>query len=164
MAGKRRPMAVNLSVVEGGGGKHWTKAEKEERLASEVKPKADKKVMAPKWLTDEALRKEFYSISKILTDMGVGFCQTDADFLGWYLTARQEYNAATRHVRLALNSGNSDDAKAWTATRNKFFSEARSCAQALGLTISDRCKLVVPAPKEPEVDPMEELRRKYMEA
>ena len=157
-------MAVNLSVVDKGGGKHWTRAEKEERLASEVKPKAGKKVTAPKWLTDEALRKEFYSISKILSDIGIGFCQTDADFLGWYLTARQEYNAATRHVRLALNSGNPDDAKSWASTRNKFFSEAKSCAQELGLTISARCKLVVPAPKEPEVDPLADLQRKYMEA
>lgn len=162
MPGKRRPMDVNLSVVN--GGKHWTKAEKAERIAGEVKPKTDKKVMAPRWLTDEALRKEFYSIARMLTDMGAGFCQTDADFLGWYLTARQEYNAATRHVRISLNSGDADGAKAWTATRNKFFSEAKACAQELGLTISSRCQLVAPAPKEPESSPLDKLRQKYMEA
>lgn len=162
MPGKRRPMDVNLSVID--GGKHWTKAEKAERIASEVKPKTDKKVMAPKWLTDETLRKEFYSIAKDLASWDVGFCQTDADFLGWYLTARQEYNAATRHVRLALNAGNPKDAKAWTATRKHFFSEAKACAQELGLTVSARCGLVAPARKEQEASPLEELRRKYMEA
>lgn len=164
MSGQRKPMAVNLSIAAKGGGKHWTKAEIEGRLAAEVKPSTSKKVMAPKWLTDKDLREEFYSISKILTSMDVGFCQTDADFLGWYLTARQEYNAATRHVRLALNSGNPDDAKSWTATRNKFFSEAKACAQELGLTISARCRQVAPAPKEPEANPLDELRRKYKEA
>ncbi len=154
-------MAANDAAAERrGSGKHWTKAERESRIRSEVKPKSGKKVMAPKWLTDEKLRREFYEIAKMLGGLDVGFSQTDADFLGWYLTSRQEYNAASNHVRRAINGGDAVAASKWTKTRNTLFSEAKACAQMLGLTVDARCKLVAPEPKEQENDPLELLQSK----
>lgn len=168
MSGSRKYMAANdATAAKNGGGKHWTKAERQLRIATEVRPDpavTAKKVMAPKWLTDAALRKEFYELSKILSGLGVGFCASDADFLGLYLTTKQEYLAASRHVRLALNSGDGKAAKTWTGTRDKLFSECRACANELGLTISSRCKLVAPEPKVEQENPLELLKRKYMEA
>lgn len=161
MSGPRRYMAANDAAAErSGGGKHWTKSEREERLASEVKPETEKKVMAPKWLTDKGLREEFYAIAKILKSMDVGFCQTDADFLAWFITSRQEYNAVSRHVRAAINSGDAALASKWTKTRNTLFSEAKACAGMLGLTIDARCRLAVTQSKEPEEDPLEQLTAK----
>ena len=40
-------------------------------------------------------------------------------------------------------------------------SEARACAQELGLTISSRCKLVAPEPKDTGPNPLEELQKKF---
>lgn len=165
MSGSRKYMAANDAAAEkNGSGKHWTKAERELRLVTEVKPQAERKVMAPKWLTDKALREEFYELAKLLKAMDVGFCQPDGDFLAMYLATRQEYLAATKHVRLALNAGDAKAAKSWTGTRDKLFSECRACANELGLTISSRCKLVAPEPKTEVENPLETLRRKYMEA
>lgn len=161
MAGSRRYMAVNDAAAErNGSGKHWTKQERALRLASEVKPPTDKRVLAPRWLKDETLRKEFYSLREQLVAMDTGFSKSDADFLAWYLTARQEYNAASNHVRKAINEGDQKAAAAWTTIRNKFFMEARACANELGLTINSRCKLIVP-PAEPETDPLEDLRKRF---
>lgn len=154
-------MAANDAAAErNGSGKHWTKQERAARTASEVKPKADKKVMAPKWLTDETLRAEFYGYAKILRSLDIGFCQMDADFLGWYLTARQEYNAVSAHVRRAINSGDAAGAAKWTRTRNTLFSEAKICAQTLGLTVDARCRLAVQQLPEVEDDPLEKLTQK----
>lgn len=165
MSGTRKYMAANDAAAEkNGSGKHWTKAERELRLLTEVKPQTEKKVMAPKWLTDKALREEFYELAKLLKAMDVGFCQPDGDFLATYLATRQEYLAATKHVRLALNDGDEKAAKTWTGTRDKLFTECRACANELGLTISSRCKLVAPEPKEEIENPLEALRRKYMDA
>ena len=63
MAGKRRPMDVNLSVVEGGKGKHWTKAEVEARQNSEPKLPKPKVLKPPSWLSDPA-KKLFKSYAK----------------------------------------------------------------------------------------------------
>ena len=161
MAGSRKYMAANDAAAErNGSGKHWTKQERADRLASEVKPQQSKKVMAPKWLTDETLRAEFYGYTKILQSMNVGFCQTDADFLAWYLTARQEYNAVSAHVRRAINSGDVGGASKWTRTRNTLFSEARSCAQMLGLSVDARCRLIAQPPQIPEDDPLDKLTQR----
>lgn len=161
MSGSRRYMTANdAAAAANGGGKHWTKSERALRLASEVKPPTDKRVLAPKWLKDETLRKEFYSLRDQLVAMDTGFSKSDADFLAWYLTARQEYNAASNHVRKAINEGDPQAAAAWTRTRNKFFTEARACANELGLTINSRCKLIAP-PAEPEANPLEDLRKRF---
>lgn len=165
MSGQRKYMAANDAAAQkNGSGKHWTKAERELRVLTEVKPKAEKKVMAPKWLTNKTHRAEFYELAKLLKDMDVGFCQPDADFLAIYILTRTEYLAASNHVRKAVASGDSKEAKAWASTRDKMFSECRACANELGLTISSRCKLVAPEPEEQTVDPLAELRKKYMEA
>ena len=37
----------------------------------------------------------------------------------------------------------------------------RGCATELGMTISSRCRLVVPKAEEPAEDPLEELRRRF---
>ena len=161
MSGSRKYMAANDAAAErNGSGKHWTKTEREARIAGEIKPKIEKKVMAPKWLSDKTLRAEFYDYARILSDMDVGFCQTDADFLGWYLTSRQEYNATSEHVRNAIKDGDAALASKWTKTRNTLFSEAKACAQMLGLTVDARCRLVAPAAKDEEADPLEALTAK----
>lgn len=165
MSGQRKYMAANDAAAQkNGSGKHWTKAERELRVLTEVKPKAEKKVMAPKWLANKDLRAEFYELAKLLRSMNVGFSQPDADFLAMYLTTRSEYLKTAGHVRRAITEGDSKGAKTWISSRDKLFSECRACANELGLTISSRCKLVAPEPEKQEADPLAELRKKYMEA
>ena len=161
MSGTRRYMAANDAAAKANGsGKHWTKEERRLRELTEVKPKAEKKIMAPKWLTAPELRREFYEIARMLSKMDIGFCQTDADFLGWFLTARMEYNAASGHLRRAIQDGDDKLAASWASTRNKFFSEAKACANELGLTVSSRCKLVAPVQEQEADDPLARLLEK----
>lgn len=154
-------MSVNLAATESGHGKHWTKDEIAQREKSEVKGNSAKKVMAPKWLKDEAQRKEFYALARQLVELNVGFCQMDADFLAWYLTTRQEYLDASEYVQDAIRNGDMPGAAKWTKTRNTLFSEAKACAGELGLTVSARCKLVVPDVPSDDDSPLDELRKRF---
>lgn len=159
MAGRKKFMAANDAAAErNGSGKHWTKAEREARIQSEVKPQSEKKVMAPKWLEDKELREEFYKYAAILKSMDVGFCQMDADFLGWYLTSRKEYNACSEYVREAIFVGDSKQASSWVKTRNTLFAQAKACAGELGLTIDARCNLVAPEKKDEDENPLAALQ------
>ena len=46
----------------------------------------------------------------------------------------------------------------WSALQEKYFKQARACANDLGLTITSRCRLVVPkAPERPEENPLMHL-------
>ena len=50
----------------------------------------------------------------------------------------------------------------WTSQLAKFEKMARSCATELGMTISSRCRLVVPnVKKEPVADPLALLQKKF---
>lgn len=55
----------------------------------------------------------------------------------------------------------------WTAQLSKAEKACRGCASAMGMTVADRCRLVVPKAAQPDPaanDPLEALRRKYQEA
>lgn len=135
-------------MLEAKGAKHLTKAEKAAREDSEVRAETPKFVRPPKWLP-EAFHKEFGEISRQLLDLKI-FAKLDRDTLAQYLIARNLYLQATQHVNVALRGGDVKEVAAWTATQSTYFGQCRRCASDLGLTISSRCKLVIP--KAPEDD------------
>lgn len=192
MPGKRRPMAVNLSVVEGGEGKHWTRAEVESRQESEVKLPKPKALKAPAWLGEPA-KKLFRSYAKQLLEFPSGIISTlDVGTLGRYCDCELSYAEASAqksfwmevcHRRLeviarsdALAVLNTDRQKLedayeegknqvdfWSSQMVKFEKIARSCATEMGMTVSSRCRLVVPkSDTKPEADPLEELQKMFL--
>lgn len=158
MPGPRQP----LKVIEGNGRKHLTKKEKYEREQSEVKPKSKPKfVQAPSWLPEQ-LKKDFSAISKQLIELEI-FTKLDRDTLGMYLIARSQYLQATAELQTHLQRRDSEGAADWAGIQDKFFKQARACANDLGLTVTSRCRLVLPEKKkEEDEDPMDQLfARRY---
>ena len=146
MPGPRQP----TDVVMANGRKHMTKAEEAERRAEEVKVPPPKKATPPKWLgqgfddkTAKALKAEFRKLGRKLMDVGL-YTDLDADTLAQYLVSRHQWEIATRHAEEALLSGLGENADTWGKIQNRYFSAARHCAAEMGLSVSSRCKLVIP--------------------
>lgn len=188
MPGKRRPMDVNLSIK---GGKHWTKDEVETRLSQEIKLPRPKALSPPKWLSDEA-KKLFRKYAKQLLDFPEGIISTlDVGTLARYCDCELSYAEASKHKSVWLNFSTvrlkafadaealaapgddlsallssyqdaEDQVEKWAAQMVKFEKMARSCATEMGMTVSSRCKLVVPKSDTPvEENPLLALQRKY---
>lgn len=138
MSGRRQP----TEVVVANGRKHLTKAEIAEREAREVKLPTAKTAKPPKWLP-EALRKDFRALGKKLIAAGL-FTELDGDTLGRYLVAHQEYLLATKQVFKAYAEQDPEAVEDWTRMQDRHFKQARSCANDMGLTVTSRCRLVVP--------------------
>lgn len=185
-------MDVNLSVVADGKGKHWTKAEVEDRKASEPKLPKPKSLKPPDWLSDPA-KKLFKSYAKQLLDFPAGIISSlDVGTLGRYCDCELSYAEASKHKSVwlevacrrlealcpatALATSKEDRQKTedayeeakqqvdfWSSQMVKFEKIARSCATEMGMTVSSRCKLVVPkSDTPPAADPLEELQKMFL--
>lgn len=141
MAGQRQPIAL----LEARGAKHLTKAEKAEREAKEIKPIADN-ITAPDYLTKKQ-RDEFYKISDQLKKLKI-MGETDVDALARYITANDFYVNAVKKMRSPNVKNNPFLFDQWSKIQERYFKQCRASANDLGLTISSRCKLVVPEAKE----------------
>ena len=192
MAGKRRPMEVNLSVVENGKGKHWTKAEVESRKASETKLPKPKALKPPSWLSDPG-KKLFRNYAKQLLEFPAGVISTlDVGTLARYCDCELSYAEASNQKSFwlevsrrrleaicndeAVSASNADRKKVeeayeetkeqidfWTSQMVKFEKIARSCATEMGMTVSSRCRLVVPDSRtKEEADPLAELQKRML--
>ena len=139
MPGKRQP----TDVLEATGRKHLTNEEKTARRASEVSVPPATKARPPNWLESDDLRREFRRLGKQLIEAGL-YTDLDADNLGFYITARASWASATKMVEAALAAKYVDAANDWSRIQDRFFKQARSCAASMGLTLSDRCRLVIP--------------------
>ena len=96
----------------------------------------------PKWLP-EGLRKDFRAIGKQLIAAGL-YTELDADTLGRYLIAQSEYLMATSHVHKAYQERDPEAVEDWSRIQDRHFKQARNCANDMGLTVTSRCRLVVP--------------------
>jgi P27 family predicted phage terminase small subunit len=153
-------MLLNLANGENGG-KHWTKDEIQERLDSEVQPVEDE-IAAPSFLTAKQ-KKEFDRIAAQLQKLKI-MGETDCDTLGRYIVAQDLYTQAVKDLRAIRKLRPKDtgdpvldlsNAVAWSEMLDKldkrcdrYFKQATTAAAKLGLTITDRCRLVVPVKNE----------------
>ena len=138
MAGKRQP----TDVVIANGRKHLSRAEEAERRAGEVKVSPAKTAKPPKWL-QETLKKDFRALGKRLIAAGL-YTDLDADTLGRYLVAQHQWELATREAEKALGHLDPEEADDWGKIQERYFKQARNCANDMGLTVTSRCRLVVP--------------------
>ena len=141
MAGQRLP----LEVVQARGSKHLTKDEIRERQEREIKPIADN-IIAPAYLTKKQ-KDEFYKIADQLKKLKI-LGETDVDALARYITSKDMYENAVKQMRKKEVKDNPYVFEKWLKIQDKLFKQCRASANDLGLSISSRCKLVVPETKK----------------
>lgn len=142
MAGQRQPIELVLAK----GSKHLTKAEIEERRKTEIKPLTGD-ITPPAYLTKKQ-KQEFDKIAGQLQELNI-IGVTDIDALARYIIANDYYINAVKKMRSKEVKNDPELFDLWLKIQEKAFKQARTCALDLGLTISSRCKLVVPAADKP---------------
>lgn len=141
----KKPLAI---IMGKGNAAHLTKSEIEERKSSEIKAPHDK-VIAPTYLPKK-LKDRFDEIASDLIDIGI-MSNLDTDTLAKYVVSEFQYQTTTKKI-LRINI---EDEKYMSLliVQEKLFKMARMSAGDLGLTISSRCKLVIPK-SEKAIDPV----------
>lgn len=137
MAGHKLP----LEIVQARGAKHLTKAEIRERQEREIKPIMDD-ITAPLYLTNKQ-KKEFDRIAGQLKKLKI-MGETDVDALARYIVANEFYVNAVKQMRKTDVKNDPEKFDQWARIQERYFKQCRSSANDLGLTITSRCKLVVP--------------------
>lgn len=151
-----------LSVLEGNGRKHLSKSEKARRADQEVDLPKPKTMRVPKWLPQDC-RKEFRALAKELLAADMGAAQLDRDTLGRYVVAQAQYAQACKMAGEALTAEDSALAEKWTKIQDTCFKQARACANDMGMTITSRCRLVLPEGAKPkEKNPFEQMMEERM--
>lgn len=154
MARPREP----INLVEAKGRKHLTKAEIDARQRSEVAPIPDG-IAPPKFLTKKQ-KDRFNLISEQLKKLKI-IGETDVDALSRYVVAEELYEQAVKDLR-SIHSAKPKkmqpkELSEWVELldvldkrQDRYFKQATAAARDLGLTISSRCKLVMPVVDEPQ--------------
>lgn len=132
-----------ISILEAKGKKHLTKQEIEERKNSEVKAPGDN-IEPPSYLP-ETLKKEFVRIAGELKNIGI-MSNLDCEALARFIVSEYNYQKATKKL-LKIGVEN-PKYYALILLQEKLFKMCRQSAGDLGLTISSRCKLVIPKVEE----------------
>lgn len=140
MSGAKQP----IELVIAKGSKHLTKKEIADRQAREIKPLTDD-IAPPSYLTT-AQKKEFNRISTQLQALKI-MSATDTDALARFIIANGFYIHATKQLRKTEVKNNAIAFDNWSKIQERYFKQCRASANDLGLSISSRCKLVVPEAK-----------------
>lgn len=170
MAGQRQP----IQLVQAKGRKHLTKEEIEERTSGEIIAPCDK-IEPPKFLTKEQ-RKNFNRIKKELMRIDL-IANVDCEALGRLIVAQDQYAVVTEQIKITPltkqvptfeertdESGKKETIQ--TGMKNvvnteyerlmrmqdTLIKQCRQMAGDFGMTVSSRCRLIVPkaAEQKPE--------------
>ena len=156
---QREPIELILAK----GKKHLTKEEIEQRKNSEVNIEDYQDVKPPSYLSKKQ-KNEFNEIATKLVDIGI-MSELDEDCLARYLIAKDNYLKFTKVINAAFKKKASkqykdnaemqvilsNEIEANLINQDRAFKQCRQCASDLGLTISSRCRLIVPtAPEKPK--------------
>ena len=145
MGRPKKPIA--LLVAEGKS--HLSKAEIYERTEQEVKVPF-MNVKAPSYL-NKAQKKKFRDIASKLVAIGI-MTELDVDCLAMYVISFDLYLSYTEAIVELIDNREMDAVKDTQVMQDKAFRQALSAAKSLGLTITDRCKIVIPTPPDNEDD------------
>ena len=159
MSGQRQP----IELVIAKGAKNLTKAEIEQRRNGEIKPITDD-IVAPAYLTKKQ-KDEFNRIAEQLKKLKI-MGETDVDALARFIVANDFYINAVKKLR---SKDVKDDVylfEKWTKVQDKYFKQCRSSANDLGLSISARCKLVVPQtkPETPKENKFKQFEKRSLDS
>ena len=144
MARPREP----IDLIKAKGKKHLTEAEYERRKAEEIEvPFTD--VKPPDYLTGANSIKKFNHYAEMLLSVGI-FTELDVDCLARYIMGEQLYLQYTNLLIKLIKSNDYEMLGKIQTLQDKAFKQCQSCARDLGLTITSRCKLVIPKTDEGE--------------
>lgn len=138
MPGPRQP----TDVIKARGQKHLSQAEEDRRRDQEVHVPPPDQVTPPVWL-GKKFHREFREIGEILRQAGL-YTELDRDVLAQFLVARERWQRADKLASAAIRQKDERTARAWTGVQSTYFRQCRQCAEVMGLSISSRCRLVVP--------------------
>ena len=165
VAGQRQP--TDLVVMK--GKKHFTKAEIEARKNAEVVAPSDK-VKPPSYLT-ASQKKKFRELAKELLEIKL-IANIDCDALARLLIAQEQYLEVTEQIRKTPlmeqvpvydeieNAGKKERVQVGTRQvvsgererlmiiQDRCMKQCRQGASDFGMTVSSRCRLVVPKPQQ----------------
>lgn len=148
MARPRQPIAL----VQAKGAKHLTKSEIAKREAEELNVPIPTVVKPPDYIADAPkLVEEFNEIAEKLLALKI-LTELDADSLARYLLAKQNYLQYTSLLNSAIRKNKVAEMATIQTMQDKAFKQVRAAASDLGLTISSRCRLVVPQAPEPKTN------------
>lgn len=150
----RNPEPIDFILEKGKS--HKTKKEIDQRKSQEV-PVIDDNISPPEFLTTKKQKQKFQDIADVLHTIGI-ISNVDCDALGRYILSEESW---VRYGKLiakmqtkADKALREDDMKSFLSftdliakyegLRVKAFNQAHACATALGLTITSRCRLVMP--------------------
>ncbi|WP_053957157.1 phage terminase small subunit P27 family [Inediibacterium massiliense] len=139
MARSKQP----ISLIEAKGKKHLTKQEIEDRKNSEVKAGSDN-VVAPSYLTKKQKETFEWYVCELKKIDIIG--NIDVECLARYVVAEEQFKKVAKKIRTTdiLN----DDYDKLLVKFDKLYKICRQGSSDLGLTISSRCKLVIPKVEE----------------
>lgn len=144
MARPRQPVAL----VKAKGKKHLTKEEIAKREAEELDVPIPDTVAAPYYIAESPkLVAEFNEIAEKLIALKI-MTELDADCLARYILSKQNYLHYTSLLNSAIRKNKVAEMAAIQTMQDKAFKQVRAAASDLGLTISSRCRLVVPQAPE----------------
>mgnify|MGYP000905329462 CR=1 FL=1 len=139
MAGRpRKPISVQESTRR----VHRSTAEREDRrLAEEFG--GDDAIECPDRIKGRESRKLYLDTARALKDMGI-WKSIDSDQLACYVTSEMLYRLTTAKYASAISSGDEEEASAYERRQDKAFRQRQSAANALGLNVTSRCRIVRP--------------------
>ena len=135
-----------IDLVIAKGKKHLTKAEIELRKSQEIKVDSDN-IEAPPYLPNN-LKDEFNAIAKELKKINI-MTNLDVDTLARFVISKAMYLKLTSDIMKDTNL--LQDVKVLN-NQDKLFKQCRASAMDLGLTISSRCRLVIPTVEKEETE------------
>lgn len=147
MAGRNRKPAALLEAE----GAHISKDELQERKDGELKVPFTN-VKPPSYLNKNQ-KKKFKDISDKLVKLGI-MTELDVDCLARYVLSQDLYLKYTEQITEELEDGEASITllKEIQNLQDKAFKQAQSSARDLGLTITSRCKIVLPPTPEDDDD------------
>ena len=147
----KKPIAV---ILANNNKAHLSKAEILRREEQEVKAPCDD-IQIPNCLKTKKLKDRFNFIVEQLIDLNL-MSNLDVDCIVRYINAESEYEQVTSKINKTSimveginENGLSDyvvikEYERLITLQDKVFKQARASASDIGLTITSRCKLVVP--------------------
>ena len=145
MARPREP----IDLIKAKGKKHLTEDEYEERKQSEVDvPFVD--AQPPSYLKKKQ-KEKFMDIADKLLAIGI-MTELDVDMLAMYILSHDLYLSYTKTIAQLIKNNDIAGLKDVQNMQDKAFRQAHTAARALGLTITDRCRIVIPNPPDNDDD------------
>lgn len=145
MARPREP----VDLIKAKGRKHLTKDEYEERKDSELDVPF-KDVQPPSYLKKKQ-KEKFTDIADKLLALGI-MTELDVDCLAMYILSHDLYLSYTKTIAQLIKQNDIAGLKDVQNMQDKAFRQAQTAARDLGLTITSRCRIIIPTPPDTEDD------------